>query len=237
MTTLDPLLRAVAAAPAVRRVAAILARLRERGLREPAVASGFIRTHLLGVPPTDVDVHYVGDVPTAVAEGWLAEVLAEAQLSERDWDIWNFTEHDPRITSTEFGYRAHFVSTIDCVYLGADRALHDLTGRGVADARTRTLELCHLDVTEYAFSVGQLCYSYLEGCRRMFLYGLRPTSRSAEALRANAPLWQQCPAVDRAYLVRRLHNKLTAAQRVAAQPLYASFGWGEIFTMRLPDGD
>ena len=121
-------LPAVARLPAMERVTGVLARLAARGLADPAVASGFVRCHLLGVPPTDVDIHYVGGIPTATAESWLRDALAQTDGAQGEWDIWNFTEHDPRITTTEAGYRAHFVSTIDCVYLGADGALHDLTG-------------------------------------------------------------------------------------------------------------
>ena len=231
MANEDPWLHQIAQMPAMQQVAAILAGLRDRGLQEPAVASGFIRSHVMGVPPTDVDIHYVGTVPTKTAEQWLAELLTAGNITNRSWDIWNFTEHDPRITTTEFGYRAHFVSTIDCIYLAPDGALHDLTNRGVVDARTHTLEFCHLGVTNYRFEIGQLCYIYLEGCRRMFLHDLHPTPTSALALRNSASLWQRCPAVDRAALHKRLHEKLDAAQRAAAQPIYASYGWDAIFAM------
>lgn len=210
-------------------VAAVLARLAAQGLRGPAVASGFTRGILLSAAPTDIDIHYVGDVPTATAERWLAAARTELGLAGGEWDIWNFQEHDPLITTTAYGYHAHFVSTIDCVYLAADGALHDLTGRGAADAQAHVLHFSHLDVTDYPYTAGQLCYLYLEGCRRVFQYGLTPTAASAAALRANAGLWARCPAPDQAYLHRRLRKKLHPAQRDAARAIYASFGWDAIF--------
>jgi hypothetical protein len=210
-------------------VAAVLARLAARGLREPAVASGFTRCIVLGAPPTDIDIHYVGEVPTATAEGWLAEARVDLGLADGEWDIWNFQEHDPLITTTAYGYHVHFVSTIDCIYLAADGALHDLTGRGVADARARRMHFSHLDVTDYPYTAGQLCYLYLEGCRRIAQYGLTSTAASAAALRENADLWARCPAPDQDYLRRRLRYKLTPDQRDAARTVYASFGWDAIF--------
>ncbi|MBA3825736.1 MAG: hypothetical protein H0X24_17790 [Ktedonobacterales bacterium] len=223
-------LAAIVQSPAMARVAGVLAHLAARGLGTPAVASGFVRCHLLGVPPTDVDIHYVGGIPTATAEAWLRDEVRQAGDAAGEWDIWNFTEHDPRITSTAYGYRVHFVSTIDCVYLGADGALHDLTGRGVADADQRVLALTHLTVTDYPYTPGQLCYLYLEGCRRMYLYGLTPTSASATALRAHTGLWQAAQPADRRYLRDRVRQKLTAEQRAQAQALYARYGWDAVFT-------
>ncbi len=222
-------LAAKARDPRLQRVARILARLRQRGLSDPAVASGFTRGILLDAPPTDVDIHYVGAVPTAMAEIWLAEELRAAGIADGEWDIWNFQEHDPRITTTAYGYQVHFVSTIDCVCLGADGMLRDVTGRGAADAQARRLHFCHLAVTDYPYTEGQLCYMYLEGCRRVFLYGLTATAESAAALRAHADLWARCPEPDRAYLRERLRTKLTPVQREAARPCYAAFGWDGIF--------
>jgi hypothetical protein len=210
-------------------VASVLGQLAARGLGDPAVASGYIRCHLLGVPPTDVDIHYVGEVPTATAQAWLHEALAAAGILDGEWDIWNFTEHDARISSVAYGYCVHFVSTIDCVCLAADGMLHDTTGRGVADAEARILAFTHLGVADYPYTPGQLCYLYLEGCRRMFLYGWTPTSASAAALRGNADLWGQASAADRRYLRERVAQKLTADQRHAAQPFYASYGWDAVF--------
>jgi hypothetical protein len=215
--------------PRLQRAARILARLRERGLIDPAVASGFTRGVLLDAPPTDVDIHYVGDVPTATAEMWLVEELRAAEIQDGEWDIWNFQEHDPLITQIAYGYLVHFASTIDCIHLGADGALHDVTGRGVADARARRMHLGHLAVTDYPYKVGQLCYMYLEGCRRVFQYGLTATDESAASLRANADLWGRCPEPDRIYLCERLREKVPAAQRAAARPCYAAFGWDSIF--------
>ncbi len=222
---------------AMARVAVVLTRLAARGLGDPAVASGFVRCHLLGVPPTDIDIHYVGVVPTATAEGWLRDAIAETGGADGEWDIWNFTEHDPRITTTAYGYRAHFVSTIDCVYLAVDGMLHDLTGRGVADADQRTLEFTHLAVADYPYTPGQLCYLYLEGCRRMFLYGLSPTPASAQALHASAGLWRQAAPADRRYLRDRVRHKLTPAQCRAALPLYARYGWDAVFSPGATDDD
>jgi hypothetical protein len=224
----DDWMRELAARPQVRAVTGVLRALQDRGLRDPAVASGFTRTLLLGVPQTDIDIHYVGDVPTATAERWLEAILAERELSGA-WDIWNFQEHDPQITTTTYGYLVHFVSTIDCIYLASDGRLFDLTGRGASDARSRTLSLTHLTVQGYTWSAGQLCYLYLEGCRRIFLYGLTPTAASAEALHRDAGLWHACANEDRQYLRRRLREKLTAEQRAVARPLYASFGWDAVF--------
>jgi hypothetical protein len=219
----------VALAAELQPIAAVLRALVARGLAQPAVASGFTRGIVLGAPPTDIDIHYVGAIPTATAEQWLAEIRADLGLTDGEWDIWNFQEHDPRITTTAYGYRVHFVSTIDCICLLPDGTLCDVTGRGVADARARRMHLTHLAVTDYPYRIGQLCYLYLEGCRRMALYDLAPTEASAAALRADAHLWARCPEPDRGYLVRRLRTKLTPAQRVAARPIYAAFGWDGIF--------
>jgi hypothetical protein len=223
-------LAAIAQRSDMRAAAGMLTRLAARGLIDPAVASGFMRCHLLGVPPTDVDIHYVGPVPTATAEAWLHEELATAGISDGEWDIWNFTEHDPRILTTAYGYQVHFVSTIDCVYLGADGVLHDLTGRGVANAEARILEFTHLAVSDYPYTPGQLCYLYLEGCRRMFLYGLTPTTASANALQTNVHLWHRATPADRHYLRDRIQHKLTDVQRAAAQSLYAHYGWDAVFS-------
>jgi hypothetical protein len=223
-------LTTIARLPAMMRVADMLARLAARGLTDPAVASGFVRCHLLDVPPTDVDIHYVGDVPTATAARWLREELQRSGNDQGEWDIWNFTEHDPRITTVGYGYRAHFVSPIDCVYLGADGALYDLTEHGVADAAARILEFTHLTVTDYPYTPGQLCYLYLEGCRRMFLYNLMPTPASTSALRAHADLWHAALPADRHYLRDRIRQKLTPQQRAQAHDLYRCYGWDAIFT-------
>ncbi|HKD76490.1 MAG TPA: hypothetical protein VKB76_13390, partial [Ktedonobacterales bacterium] len=107
--------------------------------------------------------------------------------------------------------------------------LYDPTGRGASDARARTLSLTHLTVQGYTWTAGQLCYLYLEGCRRIFLYGLTPTTASADALRQDAGLWHACTDADRLYLWRRLREKLTAEQRAVARPMYASFGWDAVF--------
>lgn len=218
----------LAARPDVQAVATVLRALQARGVEDPAVASGFTRSLLLATPPTDVDIHYTGAIPTATAEKWLAEILVEQGLGG-EWDIWNFTEHDPRITSRDFGYLAHFVSTIDCVYLGPAGVLHDLTGHGVSDARTRTLAFPHLAVVGYPYSAGQLCYLLLEGCRRIALHNLKPNPSADRALRESSGLWQAALPADRAYLRDRLRSKLTPEQRHLARPRYAQFGWDHIF--------
>jgi hypothetical protein len=234
MASSDPLFAAIEADPRVRYVAGVLAALQRRGLRDPAVASGFIRAQILGMPPTDVDIHYVGDVSTATAEAWLHDLLAVDGIPHDDWDIWNFTEHDPHILSTDYGYLVHFVSTIDCIALGPDGTLRDVTGRGAADARGKILHFSHLEVQDYPYKAEQLCYIYTEGLRRVFLYDLAPDQPSAVALRASSPLWHACAASDRRYLRDRLRQKLSAAQREAALPLYAEWGWATLFEMDDP---
>ncbi len=231
---IDPRFAAIEADPRVRHVAGILAKLARRGVQDPAVASGFIRARMLGAPPTDVDIHYVGDVPTATAQVWLHELLDADGIPHDDWDIWNFTEHDPRITSTAYGYLVHFVSTIDCIFLGPDGALHDLTGRGAADARGKILRFSHFEIQDYPYAEGQLCYIYTEGLRRMFLYDLAPDPASAAALRASPPLWHACAEADRRYLRDRLRRKLSIARRGAALSLYAAWGWATLFEMEDP---
>ena len=158
---------AVSRSTCVPPVVNVLRALQQRGLAQPAVASGFTRTLLLGLPPTDIDIHYVGAVPTAVAIHWLAEILTECGLSG-EWDIWNLQEHDARITTTTFGYLAHFVSTIDCVYLAPDGLLYDLTGRGAADAHARILSLTHLTVAGYDWSAGNAAISTSKGVGASF---------------------------------------------------------------------
>jgi hypothetical protein len=224
-----PSLTDLAARPDVIQIVEILHALEDRGLTTPAVASGFPRSLLLDAPPSDVDIHYTGVVPTVQAEEWLHAELAARKVFSTDWDIWNFTEHDARITTIEFGYLAHFVSTIDCVYIAADGQLHDLTGRGVADAEARLLEFTHPYVQQYSWTPGQLCYLLLEGCRRIFLYGLTPTPEATRHLREGVVLWDAAIATDRTYLHKRLYHKLDALQREAARPIYEQYGWGAVF--------
>lgn len=214
--------------PQAQAVTRVLCALQARGVGDPAVASGFTRSLLMGTPPTDVDIHYTGAIPTAMAEVWLAEILAKQRL-DGEWDIWNFTEHDPHITTRDFGYLAHFVSTIDCVYLGPDSTFHDLTGRGASDARERVLAFPHLTVVGYPYSAGQLCYLYLEGCRRIVLHDLTPTPTAARALCEASGLWRAALPADRAYLRARVRDKLTLVQRQMARPRYARFGWDLVF--------
>ncbi len=238
------LLRQLTTHPEIVRVAGVLRALAARGITDLGVASGFMRTLVLAAchgdahaRPTDIDVHYTGTIPTAQAEVWLREILTARGIAPERWDIWNFREHDAAITSTAYGYRVHFVSTIDTIYLsvndpGVDPIVHDLTGRGVADARMLRLEMPHLDVLDYAYSAAQLCYLSLEGCRRMALHQLTPTPRVARELRANASLWQTLAPEERDYLWHRARTKLSAAQREAALPLYAAYGWEPVLQSR-----
>jgi|GEM_PF-5884960 len=223
-------LQTLAELPQMKTIANVLYRLRSAGLENPCVAGGFTRDLALGKVPHDMDIHYIGTVPTVTARSLLTAILQAEQIPG-EWDIWNFTEHDATITDIERGYISNFISTIDCLYVNADGDVIDLTGRGIADAQQRILEFTHLLYPEYHWSSGQLCYHLLEGCRRIFLYQLIPTQDSEEALLANTHLWAEATMTEREYLRQRLHKKLSVKELTEARHIYTRYGWDMVFVI------
>ncbi len=213
--------------PVLQQCIPVLQNLEARGLQTPYIGGGCTRNILFDMEPKDIDIHFVGDVPSTLAEQWLSEILAQHDLAG-DWDIWNFQEHEPQLTSTLVGYYANFVSTIDCIYLSSDGQLHDLTGRGMYDVQHHLMDLCHLYL-DFHIDDARACYLCLESCRRMYLHWLTPTPRTAKFLRVYSHVWRNLTEHEKEYFYKRFNKKLTAQQQIEAKPIYERYGWDFIY--------
>lgn len=220
--------------PAVHEAATVLQKLEERGLVEPAIASGWTRAMLTNSTTSDIDVSYVGNVHYEQAQQYLRDVLAELNINSDPWDIngiWN-AQMSYGVEHTVDNYLLYYVNSIDSIYLASDGKLHDPTGMGFSDAQARILR-----INEYDRMNGRQPTSYeevnvcLEACRRIALLGWNPTPESIERITEGVANWDNLSNEERAYFTRKLAGKYTPEKRSPAEQIYQKYGWGFIFQM------
>jgi hypothetical protein len=222
----------IEALPQVRQAAEVLAALEERGLVEPAIASGWTRAMLTDTTSSDIDVAYVGPVHYDQAQQHLRAVLDELRVDPALWDIqgiWN-AEMAYGVTSTVDNYLIYYVDSIDSVYLAPDGKLYDPTGFGFRDAQGRLLRINDYDrqhgIPQIPKEEVNIC---LEGCRRVAQLGWNITPASRNRIVAGVAEWAKLEEPDIQYFVRKLGSKFSPEKRQPARVVYDGFGWGFIF--------
>lgn len=219
--------------PQVIRVANVLKTLESKGLKEASVASGWIRGWLTGTTPSDIDIAYIGDVNYQKAQNILTNVLEEENIEASNWDvkgIWNVSEDRTDIQSVADYYMYFYINSIDCVYLGSEGKLHDLTGYGFNDGATRTLRMNEFTNNKYAYENKDIVYFCLEGCRRITKFGWTPTKRSVDLIRYGIPLWNTLSKKDKNYFYNnKIRKKYEIFEFDRAREIYTKYGWGFIF--------
>ncbi|HUB93619.1 MAG TPA: hypothetical protein VMB52_03895 [Verrucomicrobiae bacterium] len=231
--TPDSLANKIETLPAVQSAVQVLRRLKQRGLREPAIASGWTRGYLVGIEPSDIDVAYVGLVAPKTAQRYIRETLAELNLDPTPWDIagiWN-AQLAYGVTHTVENYLLYYVDSIDTVYLGADGKLHDPTGYGFTDAAAKILRINTYDSTSGRRPTAQdEVYVCLEGCRRIAKFGWTPTTESIDRIRRGASRWHELSATEQTYYIRRkVIGKYSPKEYDTIRPSYDTYGWGFVF--------
>jgi hypothetical protein len=217
--------------PEVKQASRVLAELQRRGLVEPAIGSGWTRGLLTGVPVSDIDVSYVGDIHYEQAQQIMLEVLKRLGVDPQPWDvegIWNATIADGSLHTVDH-YLKDYVCSIDTVYLAADGKLHDPTGHGFEDAQSKTLRLNDYEPLKNGGVAKQEVYICLEGCRRIAKFGWCPTKQSETRIKQGVGQWLKLSPDEQEYFRRRLAKKYTAEQLKAAKPTYENLSWGVAF--------
>jgi hypothetical protein len=213
----------------VKEAVQVLKGLEKRGLQQPAIAGGWIRSFLTDLPPSDIDVLYVGPVHYHEAQDRLSDILAKLSINPIDWDIkgiWN-AELAWQLSSVNQSILIYYVSSIDSVYLTSDGKLHDPTGHGYADALTKTLRIN--DYVDRPITPGSWVNTYLEGCRRIVKFGWQPTERSTELIKQGALYWEKLTEESRQKFYHRLEKKYLPRERKSARQVYEKYGWGFVF--------
>lgn len=220
--------------PEVQEAARVLQGLEERGLVEPAIASGWTRAKLTDTTTKDIDVAYVGPVHYEEAQHHLKEVLESLGIDPTPWDIkgiWN-AEQAYGVKHTVENYLLYYVCSIDSVYLASDGKLHDPTGFGFADAKDRLLRINNYDHKHGIFPVAReevnIC---MEGCRRLAQHGWNATPASVDRIRRGVSAWQELDEEAVAYFKRKLASKFPLQHRPEAQKVYSQLGWGFVFDL------
>lgn len=221
--------------PEVIEAAAVLRRLENYGIKEPAIAAGWTRSLLTDGTTNDIDVSYVGAVHYEDAQAILTQVLSDSEVSNRGmWDvkgIWN-AQLAYGVEHTVDNFLLYYLNSIDSVYLASDGKLHDPTGYGFSDAQTKTLRVNDYDldggrVTTPAAETN-VC---LESCRRLAKFGWTATARTVERINEGSSRWNELTADERMYFVNKLKTKYHDNERIAAQRIYNKYGWGFIFDL------
>jgi hypothetical protein len=220
--------------PEIVNAARVLAKLEAYGLKEPGIASGFVRSWIANTAKSDIDVAYVGDVPYHDAQQYLSAVLRELRLDKTRWDIkgiWNIQHQYPQITRTELNFKYLYVCSIDSVYLASDGRLHDTMGTGIEDARKRVLRMNDFRSFDFPYPDDEIVYLCIEGCRRIAKFGWTPTKRSVDLIASGREFWDRLPRKQQSDLLRkRIIAKYRPGQYAAAQQLYDRYGWGFLFS-------
>jgi hypothetical protein len=222
----------IEALPVVQEATAVLVGLEERGLVEPAIASGWTRAMLTDTTSGDIDVAYVGDVHFEQAQQHLQDVLTELGVDAEPWDIegiWN-AQMSYDVERTVDNYLLYYVDSSDTVYLASDGKLHDPTGYGFSDAEARILRINKYDRKDgrkpSPYEEVNVC---LEGCRRVAQLGWEATPESWQRITEGIIEWGKLSDEEKAYFTRKLASKYQPEKRSAAQITYSQFGWGFIF--------
>lgn len=216
----------------VREATAVLNGLEERGLIEPAIASGWTRALLTDSNFSDIDVAYVGRVHYKEAQEHLRTVLAELGIDHEPWDIegiWN-AQMSYGVEHTIDNYLLYYVDSIDSVYLATDGKLHDPTGYGFSDAEARILRINGYDrLNGRKPTPSEEVNVCLEGCRRVTRLGWKATPESRQRINEGVAEWGKLSDEEKSYFFRKLASKYKPEERTEAQIVYRKFGWGFIF--------
>jgi hypothetical protein len=217
----------------IKEASLVLKRLEEKGLKEPAIASGWIRGWLTGIAPSDIDIAYVGDVHFEEAQKYLQEILDSLNIDKTPWDIkgiWNAQLEYPEITTTERNYLLFYVDSIDSVYLASDGKLHDTTGYGFEDAKHKVLRMNDFTKMDFVYRDSKLVYLCLEGCRRVAKFGWTPTEQSIKLIKDGLSLWSKLSESTKKYFIEhKIIAKYQKEEFLKYQAVYNTFGWGFIF--------
>ncbi len=213
--------------------AKVLKELELKNLKQPYIASGFIRGFLTKTLPSDIDIAYVGKVHFKDAQSLLSQVLNELKIKTNNWDvkgIWNAQIDNPQVNSTEKNYLLFYVDSIDSVYLASDGKLHDPTGFGFKDSLNKTLRMNNFLKNGFNYKVKEIVYFCLEGCRRIAKFGWKPTTRSIDLIKYGLPLWQKLRDEEKEYFYKKkILSKYKSEEFSKAKEIYDKYGWGFIF--------
>lgn len=218
--------------PEVKEAVKILCILEEEGLKEPAIAAGWTRSLLTSGITSDIDVSYVGEIHFVQAQLILKNALEQINPSNKAmWDvkgIWN-AQIAYGVEHTVDNFLLHYLNSIDSVYLGSDGKLHDPTGFGFEDAKTKTLRINEYDTNGRTPTPSEEVNVCLENCRRLAKFGWIPTERTVERIRRGTINWARLSAKEKDYFINKLKTKYSPTERVIVKPVYAKYGWGFIF--------
>lgn len=220
--------------PEVIEAVMVLHYLENHGIKEAAIASGWTRSLLGAGTTSDIDVSYVGDMHYEDAQAILRNALDEINPSNKaTWDvkgIWN-AQMAYGVERVVDNFLLYYLNSIDSVYLASDGTLHDPTGFGFDDARTKTLRINDYDIAGRATTPSEEVNVCLESCRRLAKFSWSPTDRTVERLHQGTVRWPELTSEEIHYFVNKLATKYKASERKAAQRVYAMYGWGFIFDL------
>lgn len=218
--------------PEVKEAARVLKALERYGIKEPAIAAGWTRTLIAGGSTSDIDVSYVGEIHFNQAQTILENVLDDLEVANRSmWDvkgIWN-AEIAYGVKHTVDNYLLYYLNSIDSVYLAADGKLHDPTGFGFKDAKTKTLRINEYDLKGRTPTASEEVNVCLENCRRIAKFSWSPTSRSVDRITAGVAAWNELAGDEKRYFLDKLRLKYPQKQRRLAKASYIKYGWGFVF--------
>lgn len=218
----------------IKQAAGVLKFLESKGLEMCSIGAGFIRYFLTGDgDPNDIDVIYKGPVHFEDAQKYLSEALDKLKIDTEPWDIngiWNLQIRFPNFKTLEEEYPLAFFCTIEAVALKSDGLLHDFSGRGLSDSLTKTLHLINLCNKDLEYSNLRKCAYCLEGCRRIFKFGWKPTEETKDFLLNQVSFWDKLEDNQKSELIKkRIVNKFSVDQYEKAKKVYDMYGWGFIF--------
>ncbi len=198
----------------IRKVVKVLAELESLGLKECSVASGFTRGFLLNTKPSDIDIKYYSDVPYEKAKEILESIVNRDNLQYLNFDIegiWNVKYEELKeftpMNSVEDKYLAHFVNSIDTIYLSFDGNLYDPTGFGFADALSKTLRMNDFIENKYNYPDHEIVYLGIKGIRRIIKFDLKPTERSNYLISYSSKFWNKLNNSEKEYFYDRKIKK------------------------------
>ena len=220
--------------PEVQASAYVLRELEARGVNQASIAGGWTRALIADGETKDIDVSYVGDIHYQDAQKILARVLKEVNPPNIDmWDvkgIWN-AEIAYGVENVVDNFLLYYLNSIDSVYLASDGKLHDPTGYGLRDAKTKTLRVNDYDLERRATTAPEEVNVCLENCRRLAKFGWIPTARSVERITAGVPRWAELNDDERNYFITKLRTKYTDRERSSVRTTYDLYGWGFVFDL------
>ncbi|MFZ2544424.1 MAG: hypothetical protein WAW80_00370 [Candidatus Saccharimonadales bacterium] len=228
--------REIEGLPEVKQAAEVLHVLETKGINESAIAAGWTRSLLTGGSTNDIDVSYVGEVHYEQARAILEETLETVNPVNKDmWDVkgvWN-AQLAYGVEHTVDNFLLYYLNSIDSVYLASDGRLHDPTGYGFEDAKTKTLRINDYDLIDHIPTPSEEVNVCLENCRRLAKFGWTPTERTVERIVGSVPNWNLLSEDEAAYFIKKLKTKYKENERAKARTIYDKYGWGFIFDLLL----